>query len=152
MDRVVAAAWLILTISACSKKPDGSTRASPRTCFDTHGRTSAQAKAVFERHRLQGGGPTWRSILEVVVRRHTQVVGPSTDDASPDRLDGEFRDAYRVRYRDATTWFSTDDEGDGVRFCAGDPGLVREVSGEIDRLGADPIALEHVVDEANGIE
>lgn len=153
MYRAAVCAWLIVMTSACRKKHDEPAKPPPpQACFDTHGRTSAATKAVFDRRRLQGGGPTWRSILEVVVRRHTEIVGPRTDEPPPTGPDGEFRDAYQVRYGSATTWFSTDDEGDGVRFCAGDPALVREVSGELERLDADPVALEHVVDQANGIE
>jgi hypothetical protein len=86
------------------------------------------------------------------VRRHPPPAGPRPPPPPPTGPDGEFRDAYQVRYGGATTWFSADDEGDGVRFCAGDPALVREVSGELERLDADPVALERVVDQANGIE
>jgi hypothetical protein len=149
----MAAACLIVMSSACSKKHDEAANAAkPRACFDTHGRTSAAAKALFDRRRLQGGGPTWRSILEVVVRRHAEIVGARTDETPPVAADDEFRDAYQVRYGAATTWFSADDEGDGVRFCAGDPDLVRAVSGDFEQLNADPAALEHAVDQANGIE
>ena len=153
MYRVVAAVSLIVMTSACARKHDDpAKRSTGQACFDTHGRTSAVANALFDRRRLQGGGPTWRSILEVVVRQRAEIVGPRTDEAPPTGPEGEFRDAYQVRYRSATTWFSADDEADGVRFCAGDPGLVREVSREFDRLNADPDALERAVDQANGIE
>jgi hypothetical protein len=153
MYRVAAAAWLIAMTAGCSKKHDHPAKQSTaEACFDTHGRTSAAAKALFDRRRLQGGGPTWRSILEVVVRRHAAIIGPRTDDPTPAAPEGEFRDGYQVRYGRTTTWFSTDDEADGVRFCAGDPGLVRDVSGEFERLNADPVALEQAVDQANGIE
>jgi hypothetical protein len=124
---------------------------APRACFDTHGRTSAAAKALFDRRHLQGGGPTWRSILELSVRQRVQILGPRASDV-PAGSDGEFRDAYEVRYGRTATWFSADDEADGVRFCAGDPRLLGEMSGEFDRLNADPIALERAVDQANGIE
>jgi hypothetical protein len=151
--RVAAVASLIIMSSVCCKKHDEpATRSTAQACFDTHGRTSAAAKAVFDRRRLQGGGPTWRSILEVVVRRHAEIIGPRAGDPTPAGPDGEFRDAYQVRRGSATTWFSADDEGDGVRFCAGDRGLLRDVSGEFERLNADPVALEHAVDQANGIE
>ncbi len=153
MFRVAAAAWLIWVSSACSKKHDQHAKQTmPQACFDTHGRTSAAAKALFDRRRLQGGGPTWRSILEVVVRQHAEIVGPRADEAALAAPDGEFRDTYQVRYGRATTWFSADDEDDGVRFCAGDPDLLRDVSSEFDRLNADPVALEHAVAQANGIE
>jgi hypothetical protein len=153
MFRVAAAAWLIWMTSACGKQHDQpANQASPKACFDTHGRTSAAAKVLFDRRRLQGGGPTWRSILEVVVRQHAEIIGPRTGEAAPEAPDGEFRDTYQVRYGRTTTWFSADDEGDGVRFCAGDPGLVRDVSGDFARLNADPVALERAVDQANGIE
>jgi hypothetical protein len=153
MYRVAAAAWLLAMTSGCGKKHDPpAKRSAAEACFDTHGRTSAAAKPLFDRRRLQGGGPTWRSILEVVVRRHATIVGPRTDDTAPAAPEGEFRDAYQVRYGRATTWFSTDEEGDGVRFCAGDAGLVRDVSGDFERLNADPLALAQAVDQANGIE
>lgn len=153
MFRVATAAWLIWMAPACGKKHDQPAKqATAQACFDTHGRTSAAAKALFDRRRLQGGGPTWRSILEVVVRQHAEIVGPRADEAAPVGPDGEFRDAYQVRYGRATTWFSADDEGDGVRFCAGDAGLLRDVSSEFEQLNADPVALEHAVDQANGIE
>ena len=149
----MAAACLIVLSSACSKKRDEPAKAvRPPACFDTHGRTSAAAKALFDRRRLQGGGPTWRSILEVVVRRHAEIVGARIEDTAKLGPDDEFRDAYQVRYGAATTWFSTDDEADGVRFCAGDPGLVHDVSGDFEQLNADPAALEQAVDQANGIE
>jgi hypothetical protein len=153
MFRAATAAWLIWMTAACGKKHDPPAKQTTApACFDTHGRTSAAAKAVFDRRRLQGGGPTWRSILEVVVRQQAEIVGTHTDDAAPAGNDGEFRDAYQVRYGRGTTWFSADDEADGVRFCAGDPGLLRDVSTEFERLDADPVALEHAIDQANGIE
>jgi hypothetical protein len=164
MHRVaVAAAVLVIATGCGGKKDEPAKRAEPPTCFDTHGRTSPAAQALFERHHLQGGGPTWRSILELAVRQHATIVGPETD-APPaahsttttpgtrEAGDEQFRDAYQVRYGTGRTWFSADDEAEGVRFCAGDPALLRDISGDFDRLNADPAALERAVQQANGIE
>ncbi|HEU4734003.1 MAG TPA: hypothetical protein VFT22_39195 [Kofleriaceae bacterium] len=152
MHRVTITAGLLVLAAACgSKKDEPAKRAAPPACFDTHVRTSERARAVFERRGLQGGGPTWRSILELTVRQHATIVAPSAE-RSAQAGDGEFRDAYQVRYGAIATWFSIDDEADGARFCAGDPALVRDVSADFDRLNADPAALERAVDQANGIE
>ncbi|HET7504823.1 MAG TPA: hypothetical protein VFK02_27560 [Kofleriaceae bacterium] len=151
MPRVAIAAALTVMVAACGSKKDEPTKRAPSACFDTHGRTSPGAKALFERHHLQGGGPTWRSILEPAVRQHATILGPQAGGRAPAN-DDEFRDAYQVRYGGGTTWFSADDEADGVRFCAGDPGLLRAISGDFDRLNADPAALERAVEQANGIE
>ena len=125
--------------------PSTATHEDPATrCFETHGQTSKAASEVFERRNLQGGGPTWAAVLEVVVRRHG-TVGAAWTTAPP----VGFGAAFDVIYRDTRTWYVTDDEAEGAVFCAGSPALLGEVSADFAELNRDPALLERALDEAN---
>src|SRR3954468_23358082 len=62
----------LLALPAAAKKRD--------LCFETHGKTSKKAAALFEKRKLQGGGPTWLAILEEVVKTRTRLVRPANPD------------------------------------------------------------------------
>ena len=82
--------------------PSTATNEAPATrCFETHGETSKAASQVFERRQLQGGGPTWAAVLEVIVRRHG-TVGAAWSTASP----VGFGEAFDVSYLGARTWYT----------------------------------------------
>ncbi len=89
-------------------------------CFEvTYEMNSRGTNAVFARRHLQGGGPTWRAILETVVRGYQPPVA----------------DRYRF-----------DDEGDAVQVCASDAALRDAVRADYKRLNSDAKALEHAID------
>lgn len=152
--------FVLLAVGACARQeepprlpppppPPPAEPAEKPLCFDTHRRTSAAASALFKSRGLQGGGPTWLAVLDVVVRRHATVVGPWTTFPFPMAGLGA---ASAVRYRDADTWIVTDDEASGVRFCAGDAALFAAVSTELDRLNADLPELTRALDQATNLE
>jgi hypothetical protein len=113
-------------------------------CFETHGRTSAAASAVFEKRHLQGGGPTWAALLEVIVRRHADV-GATWAEPSP----VGFGDAHDATFRGARTWYVIDDEAEGAVFCAGTPAFLHVVDDEVTTLNADTASLEQAIDQAD---
>jgi hypothetical protein len=153
MQRLVVLGVVSLLGSAsCHKKEEPSKRTGPSRiveCFDTHDRTSPEARAVFDRRHLQGGGPTWGAVLNVSVARHAQVVGPWKD---AERPMGDRGPAFEVHYVTATTWFTLETVADGARFCGGHPGLVREVRRDFEQLNADPRLLEAALDQVKHIE
>ena len=72
----------IALLPGCGKKtePPPARGAEPKeSCFETHDRASAGSRAVFERRHLQGGGPTWLAILDVLVKRRAEIVGPAPE-------------------------------------------------------------------------
>lgn len=158
MPSALPSLFVLFAVAACARQeetppsPPPPPPAEPTEeplCFDTHRRTSAAASALFKARGLQGGGPTWLAVLDVVVRRHATVVGPWTTFPFPMAGLGA---ASAVRYRGADTWIVTDDEASGVLFCAGDAALFAAVSTELDRLNADPPELTRALDQATNLE
>ncbi len=114
--RLVVVAGLLLASAGLAAA------ASPKldVCFDvTYAMNSRGTNAVFERRHLQGGGPTWRAILETVVRGYKPPVA----------------DRYRF-----------DDEGDAVQICTSDATLRDAVRADWKRLNGDAKALERAID------
>ena len=133
---------MLCALSAPAKKPD--------RCFETHGKTSKKAAALFEKRNLQGGGPTWLAILDSVIKERTKFVrqaGRAEYEAY--QAPGEIT---IVRYRDRETWYSNDDEAEGAIFCFGDQELLAEIKKEHKRLNQDVAALAKLLDRIGDIE
>ena len=143
-----ACCLLAIGAPACTRKdpppPPSPAIDHAAQCFETHGRNSAEADAVFERRHLQGGGPTWAALLEVIVRRHAEV-GAGWTRVSP----VGFGDAHDATFQGTLTWYVLDDEAEGAVFCAGAPALLHAVDDEVTALNADPAALEKTIDQAD---
>ncbi len=91
-----------------------------RKCFTVAvGANSKGTNALFARRHLQGGGPTWRAILETAVK------------AMPSA---------------ARTPYDFDDEGDAALFCTDDAALMAALRAEYRRLNSDAKALAAAID------
>jgi hypothetical protein len=139
---LVAVSLVSLACGRSEQAPPSGTK--PREqCFTTHDRTSATAQLVIERRGLQGEGPTWGAVLEVVVRARA-TVGQEWSRPSP----VGFGVAHDARYAGAPTWYLVDDEADGATFCTGSPQLLRDVSADYEQLNAAARRLERALDQA----
>ncbi len=126
---------VLLTLASCAKKP------APRACFDaTTSTTSETTREVFTRRDCQGGGVTWAGILQVLVKREG-APQPATEP-------GWTGDVKAMN----GGLLSIDEEGDAARFCTNVPALLQRVRGEVDRLNADPKALEKAMAETTALE
>lgn len=133
---------MLCALSAPAKKPE--------RCFETHGKTSKKAAALFEKRNLQGGGPTWLAILESVVKERTTFMrAAGRDEYERYSVPGS---VTIVRYRDRETWYSEDDEAEGAIFCFGDKDLLEEIRKEHRRLNQDVAALAKLLDRIGDIE
>ncbi len=125
---------ILLTLTSCSKP-------APRACFDiTTQTTSKTTREVFTRHGCQGGGVTWAGILQVLVKR-----------------EGSPQPAFETGWTGDVKamnggLLAIDEEGDAARFCTNVPVLLERVRGEVDRLNADPKALEKAMAETTALE
>jgi hypothetical protein len=119
--------------------------AAPRkACFDLLAEANSRGtNAVFERRKLQGGGPTWAAILESVVKRYTSFIREA--DGYTADMPG-FGAPMIVRYRKTRTWYVLDDEAAGAIFCAGDKALLNAARTDYQRLNKDAKALEQAID------
>lgn len=126
---------VLLTLASCAKKP------APRACFDvTVETTSATTREVFTRRGCQGGGVTWAGVLRALVRREG-----SPQPALDTRWTGDVQTMNGGL-------LAVDEEGDAARFCTNQPALLQRVRGEVDRLNADPKALEKAMAETTALE
>lgn len=117
-----------------------------KSCFEVvAGKESAGTREVFAKRHLQGGGPTWSAVLEVLVRDHATVGGEET--AQPPGLPKNAM-AMHAEVAGAPTWYAVDDEGDTALFCSGNASLYDAVRADRDRLDAQPGELEKALDRA----
>ncbi|MDP3154740.1 MAG: hypothetical protein Q8N23_18830 [Archangium sp.] len=135
MRALISTLAVLLTLTNCAKK------AAPRACFDVTTRTTSQTtREVFTRRGCQGGGVTWAGILRVLVNREGSP--------QPAMESGWTGDVKAMN----GGLLSIDEEGDGARFCTTLPALLDRVRGEVDRLNADPKALEKAMGETTALE
>ena len=135
--------------SASTAASTGDHRADPDAgdakCFSVgYGQNSAGTTALFARRDLQGGGPTWTGVLGVVVRRHATFI---REVSKRERDMPGFGIPSLMRYGALETWLILDDEGDGAIVCAGDPGLLRDVRADYERLNTNAKELERTLDK-----
>ena len=132
---IISTLAVLLTLTNCARKP------APRACFDVTTKTTSETtREVFTRRDCQGGGVTWAGILGVLVKR---------EGAPQPAMEAEWTGDVQAMNGGL---LSIDDEGDAARFCTNVPALLQRVRGEVDRLNADPKALEEAMAETTALE
>lgn len=144
--------WRYVPPPAAAPSPSPAARLEPAArdprCFDVVASDNSRAtNAEFGARELQGGGPTWASLLQVFAHRHAEEVAPLA--APPADAPGHGA-AWSAKLRDGLTWFVLDDEADAARFCAGDARLLEGVRQEYEAANRDRATLAKAISEARG--
>jgi hypothetical protein len=129
--------WLALAVIVVASAAHAEPKAE--RCFSiTSGMNSRGTNAVFNKRHLQGGGPTWRAIVESVMQAYAKPLRPA--DPHTPGMPG-FGLAMIAAFHGAETWYVVDDEADAAIFCAGDPALLAAVRADHKRLNGNAKAL-----------
>lgn len=89
-------------------------------CFEiTYSGNSKGTQALFDRRRLQSGGPTWTAIMEVALKSLPALAGVAYD---------------------------LDDEAEGVLVCTAEAKTIAVARAEYQRLNKDAKALAKTID------
>ena len=142
----IAAGTASVAASAAPNQRKSAATASGKCFTLAYGANSRGTNALFERRKLQSGGPTWAAIIASAVKSYTTFVRYA-DSYTPD-MPG-FGGAVIVRYRKTLTWYVLDDEAEAAIFCAGDKALLAEARADYERLNKDAKALERAIDRAD---
>jgi hypothetical protein len=113
-------------------------------CFEVSvADNSPGTRAVFEARHCQGGGETWGAILHVLAARRGRV------DPIEFETPGWTGAVYALA---GGSRFSIDGEGDAVRFCADDPGLVGGIRRDVQRVNGAAAELKQAMAGATALE
>jgi hypothetical protein len=115
-------------------------------CFDAYYDDNTQGtNSIFRNEHLQGGGPTWAALLQVFVRRHGDGIRALTE---PPRGAPPYGASWSISFAGRMTWFLLDEEGEGARFCAGDPALLAAVRDDYGMANHDGAVLQQALLQA----
>lgn len=119
----------------------------PRNCFNVYvDMNSKGTNAVFSKHHLQAGGPTWAAILNVLIAKEAKVSGEEVPPETPG-LPG-FGAAMSATFQGTPNWFVIDDEGDGTILCFGSWAFMSTIQAGYRRVNSDSKELEQVLAQA----